>query len=178
VAHQEDKRTLRRLLQHFEQRVGARRVELIDGIDDGDAPAPFPRCRAEESHGAADVIDRNLFVQYALVVERALDDKKIGLALRGDPARHRIVRGDGERFHRLHFTTRRIGMRQHEAGRPVGKRRLADAFRAGNQEGMRNTAAAISRQQCRLGIAVAEQRLGFARMPRLTVVFVLFRAHG
>ena len=56
------------------------------------APAPSPARRAEKRHGAADVVDRDLLVQHALVVERALENEQIGLPLRGDAARHRMRR--------------------------------------------------------------------------------------
>ena len=63
MAHQQQQRALRRLLQNFEQRIGAEPVELVDGIDDGDAPAALARRRAEKRHAAAHVVDRDVLAQ-------------------------------------------------------------------------------------------------------------------
>ena len=50
VAHQQEQRARRRLLQHLEQRIGAfRLLELVGGIDDADPPAALARGRAEEA---------------------------------------------------------------------------------------------------------------------------------
>ena len=61
----------RRLLQHLEQRVGAFALQVVDGIDDGDAPAALARGRAEERDGAAHVFDADVGVELAgLLVDR------------------------------------------------------------------------------------------------------------
>ena len=73
----------------------------------------------------------------------------------------------------LHTLRGRIAMYQHETRHPVGQRRLADAGRAADQPGMGNAPAFISLEQCALGLAMAEQHVGFARAPDLDVV-----AHG
>src|SRR3984957_8096953 len=176
MADQQQQRALRRLFKHFEQRIGARFVEFVDGVDDSDAPAALARRGAEKRHGAADVFDRDLLVQYTLVVERALEDEEIGLALCRDVARHRVLWIDGERHSLRDFGRRRVGVRQHEARQPVSQRRLADAFWAGDQEGVGNTAAAIGGKERRFGAGVAEQYAGRARM-RHFGVFAWLRAH-
>ena len=90
MTDQQQQRALRRLLQDFQQRIGAGAVEFVDGIDDGDAPAALTRRRAEKRHRVANVVDRDLLMQHALLVERAFDDEEIGLRLRRDAARHRM----------------------------------------------------------------------------------------
>ena len=150
----------------FEQRIGARLVELVDGVDDGDAPAALACRGAEKRHGAPDVIDGDLLVQHALVVERALEDEEVGLALRRDVPGHRMVRIDGERCRFSDLGRRRVGVRQHEARQAISQRRLADALGAGDQESVRNAAAAIGGEQRRLGTGMAEQDAGGARMRR------------
>jgi hypothetical protein len=57
-------------------------------------------------------------------------------------------------------------VRQHEARQAISQRRLADAFWAGDQEGVRNAAAAIGGEQRGLGAGVTEQRGGRARVRR------------
>ena len=54
-----------------------------------------PRHRASpavsrKTRRSADIVDGDLLVQHALVVERPFDDQEIGLRLRHDPPRHRI----------------------------------------------------------------------------------------
>ena len=83
---------LRRLFQDLEQRVGARPVEFVDGINDGDAPSPLPGGRAEERDRAAHVVDRDLLAQHAFVVERAFENEQVALRLRRDAARDRMLR--------------------------------------------------------------------------------------
>jgi hypothetical protein len=60
MADQQQQRTLRRLLEHLEQRIGAGAVELIDGIHNGHPPTALARGRAEKRHAAAHVIDGDL----------------------------------------------------------------------------------------------------------------------
>ena len=71
-----------------------------------------------------------------------------------------------------------IAMREHEPRHPIGQRRLADALRAADQPGMRNTPAAIGVQQRRLGLAMPEQRGGLARMRDGDLRFDLTGAHA
>ncbi len=179
MTDQQQQRALRRLLQNFEQRIGAGTVQFVDRIDNGDAPAALARRRAEKRHRLADVVDRDLLVQHALVVERALDDEEIGLRLGGDPARHRMFGIDGQRRRRCNIGRRRIGMSEHEARHAIGQRRLADALRAGDQKGVRHAAGAISGQQGGFRGRLAEQHAGRARMRRLVdlVVVGCARAH-
>ena len=88
------------------------------------------------------------------------------MALRRDVPGHRMARIDGERCRLSNFGRRRVGVCQHEARQTVSQRRLADAFGAGDQEGMGDAAAAIGGEQRRLGAGVAEQHRGRARVRR------------
>ena len=69
-------------------------------------------------------------------------------------------------------------MGEHEPRHPIGQRRLADTLRPADQPGMRNAPAAIGVQQGHLGIAMAEQRRGFARMHSRDLRFDLTGAHA
>ncbi len=142
MTDQQKQRALRRLLQNFEKRVGARPVEFVHRVDDGDAPTALPGCRAEERYGTAHVIDGDLLAQHAFLVGRALEDKKIALPLGGDPARHRIVGVDRKRFGLLDHGCGWIGMREHEASHAVGQRRLANALGSDDEKRVRHAGAA------------------------------------
>ena len=107
-----------------------------------------------------------------LSLSGALKNEKIGLRLRGDAPRDRMIGVDGERVRRLHCGRRRIGMREHEARHAISERRLADALRARDQKRMRHAAGAIGGKQCRFGVGMAEQRRRGARMRR-RVCFVV-----
>ena len=176
MAHQQQQRALRRLLQHFEQRIGADRLSSSTASTMATRQPPSPAVEPKNATRAAHVVDRDVLAQDALVVERALEDEEIGLGLRRDPARHRMLRIDGERRRLSDFGRRRVGMRQHEARQAISQRRLADALGAGDQEGVGNAAAAIGGKQRRLGAGVAEQHRGRARVRRFAV-FACLRAH-
>src|SRR6185312_14730823 len=126
-----------RLLQNLEQRVGALALEIIDYVDDGDAPAALACGRAEKGNSAPHILDTDCGEELArFFVDHALKYQEIVLRLRGDAPRHRMFGIDGERSRRLHLGALRIGMSEHESRQPVGKRRLADAGRAPDQPGM------------------------------------------
>src|ERR1700712_2421509 len=76
--------------------------------------------------------------------------------------------------------SRRMGvaMRENEARHPISQRCLADALRTADQPGMRNASAAVGVQQAHLGIAVAGQRCGLARMARRYLRFEPAGAHA
>ena len=72
---------------------------------------------------------------------------------------------------------RRVGIGQHEARHPVSERRLADAVRPADQPGVRDAAAAIGIEQRLLGLGMAEQHGGLARMRRLGIISRFVGAH-
>ncbi len=93
MADEQQQGAARRLLEHLEQRVGAGGIQLIDRVDDRDAPAALPGGRAEERHRAAHVIDLDVLAQIAgLFIDRALQHQEVALRLRGDAPRHRMRR--------------------------------------------------------------------------------------
>ena len=164
VADQKEQRLPRRLLENFQQRVGCVGIQLVDGIDDADPPSFHRRGRTEERDRLARLVDRDDGAHHALVVERALERQQSAMGAGGDMASHRMRRIDLQRFGALHLGCQRIAMREHEPRHPIGQRRLADALRAADQPGMRNPPAAIGVQQRQFGLAMPEQRHGFARM--------------
>ena len=150
----------RRLLEHLEQRVGAGGIQLIDRVDDRDAPAALPGGRAEKRHRAAHVIDLDVLAQIAgLFIDRALQHQEVALRLRGDAPRHRMRGVDVERRCIAHGRRLRIGIGQDETRHAIGQRRLADAGRTADQPGMRKAAAAIGVEQRLLGFPMAEQEV-------------------
>src|SRR5215510_13443095 len=68
-------------------------------------------------------------------------------------------------------------MGQHKARHPVSERRLADAVRPADQPGVRDAAAAIGFEQHLLGLAMAEQHCGLARVRGLGLVSRFGSAH-
>ena len=89
---------------------------------------PSPGGRAEERHGAPDILDAGHREQLAgLLVDDALEHQEVAVRLPGDAPRGRMVGRNGERFGLLHGGHRRIGIGQHEARHAIGERRLADA---------------------------------------------------
>ena len=98
-----NERALRRLFQNLQQRIGALALQIVDRVDDGDAPAALACGRAEKRHRAAHVVDADHGVELAgLLVDHALEHQQIALRLRGDAARDRIVSIDRERRRLLH----------------------------------------------------------------------------
>ena len=75
---------------------------------------------------------------------------------RRDLVRHRVGWIDPERLRALNQGQKRIAIREHEARHAVGQCRLANALRAADQPGMRDSPAAIGVQQGRLGLAMPE----------------------
>jgi len=164
VADQQQQRALRRFLENLEQRIGAFALQIVDRVDNGDAPAALARGRAEERHRAAHVVDANYGVKLAgLLVDRAFEHEKIALCLRGDAAGDRVVGIDRERCCLLHHGRLRIRMSQHEPRQAVSQGRLADAGRPADQPGMRDAPALITVEQRLLGLGMGEQRQRCAR---------------
>ncbi len=83
---------------------------------------------------------------------------------RRNATRDRMRGIDGKRGRRLHLRRRRIRMRQDETSKPIGERRLADAFRPDEQKGVRDASAAIGGKERGLGERMTGQPVGHARM--------------
>ena len=97
VADEQQQRARRRLLQNFQQRIGAFALQIVHRIDDGDAPAALARGRAEKSDRAPHVVDADHGIEFAgLLIDDALQHQQIALRLGGDAARHRMVRHRGQ----------------------------------------------------------------------------------
>ena len=108
MTNQQQQRALRWFFKHFQERVGAKAVKLIDGVDNGDAPSPLRGGRAEEADGAPDVFHGNLLTQNALVIWGAFQNQQIALGARRHPAGDRMCRFDRERSRALHFGRPRV----------------------------------------------------------------------
>ena len=168
----------RRFLEDLEQRVGGVGIEFIDGIDDADPPAFNRGGRAEKRDRLPGLVDRDDRAHHALVVEGPFKREQAAMGARRDMARDRIGRINVQCLGALHIRCKGIAMREHEPRHSVGQRRLADALRAPDQPGMRNTPAAIGLQQCRLGFAMPEKCGRLARMGDGDPRFDLTGAHA
>src|SRR5262245_63356899 len=82
----------------------------------------------------------------------------------GDLSRDVVIRINGQRLRTLHGVRLRMTVRQHKARHAIGQRRRADALRAADQPGMRDSPAAIGGKQRRLCLAMPEQFGGLAQM--------------
>src|SRR6516164_7362723 len=118
---------LRRLLKHLQKRIGARTVEIIDGIDNRKPPTSLAGRRAEKRHRAADIIHRYLIAQHAPFVDGPLDNQKIRLRLRGDAPGYSRCGIDIERDRVLHVPRAGIGMAENEARYAASKAASAAA---------------------------------------------------
>ncbi len=164
VAHHQQQGLGGRLLQDFQQRVGAGGVQFVGAVDDADAPAPLARGRAEKADRAPHVIDRDLGAQLAGVAHGALQREQVGVPLRGNAADGGMIGRERKRRGAAHVRRGLIRMREHEARHAIRKRRLADAARAADQPRMRHASAAIGVEKRLLGFRLAVERNGFARM--------------
>src|SRR5581483_10454746 len=87
VTDEEEERPRRRLLEHFEERVGGVRVHVVGWVDDGDAPARLAAGRAEERYRPADFGDGQLgAVAAGVLVKRPLQREKVRMRPVGDAA--------------------------------------------------------------------------------------------
>ena len=80
-----------------------------------------------------------------------------------------------ERFRGLHGLRCRVGMREHEARHAIGERRLADAGARRRSARHAECGRRDRLEQRPLGLRVAEEDSGLARMRRLQVAVVVFR---
>ncbi len=90
MANEDDERLGRRLLQDLQERVGGAAVQLVDAVDDDDAPAAGGRLQVHEGAELADVVDDDLGAKaVALLVIAALDGQQVRMAAAGDLAEYR-----------------------------------------------------------------------------------------
>src|ERR1700730_13802341 len=142
----------RRFFEHFEQRVGAVRVQFVDGIDDGDAPAAHRRGRAEKRDGAPHLVDRNFARRLLIVLARdPPQHDEVGMRERRDLAVCPTIGGDLKAFRPL------LRLREQKTREAIGERRLAYAFRTAEEKRMRHAAAVPGRQYLGFYIGVAEE---------------------
>src|SRR4051812_40801315 len=102
MADKQEQRSLRRLFEDLEQRVGGVRIELVDGVDDADPPAVHRRGRAEERNRPPRLVDGNHGPHHAAIVQPALQHQQPAMRAGGDLTRDGIVRIERERLGALH----------------------------------------------------------------------------
>ena len=158
---------MRRLLNHFEQGVGAVAIQVLGRIHDRDPPAAEGGGELEDLQPLPHGVDRNLAREpLRRALPLAADERKIGM---GEPREkpRRLMSGLDMEVARLTDRLRgRIGVGEHEAGEPPGERRLADPLPAPDQPGVSEAALAIGREHFRFGALMADQRIDVARMGR------------
>ena len=111
MADEQDERPLRRLFQNLQERVGTRTLHVINGVDNGDAPAALICGRAEKRDSPANVLDTYDCLELSvLLIDHAFDGPQIVLCLRSDAARDRTLRIYGKGRCSLHGGRLRIGM--------------------------------------------------------------------
>src|SRR5437016_2609438 len=97
MADKQKQGALWRLLQHFQQRIFSLALKVVDGIDDGNAPAALARCRAKKRYRAPNVVNSYDGIELAgLLVDAALEYQEIALRLRGDTSDNRMLRSDSK----------------------------------------------------------------------------------
>ena len=80
VRDDEEKRARRRLLDEFQKRIGAGRVEVLGAIEDADPVAAPPRRLLEHVDGAADILDPDFGKEpFVFFVPLAAQENEIGM---------------------------------------------------------------------------------------------------
>ncbi len=175
---QQEQRALGRLLDQFEQRVGAGAVEVVGAIDDGDAPAAGSRSLMKGVDDLAHIVDADLGEEFfGFFVPASPQRKHVRERHRGDPPRRRRLSGHEQGLGPLNLRRRRVGMGQQEAREPPGQSCLADALEAAQNPCLRHSVLAVRRQQGLLRRRMAEKRQRLARVGRVLEP-VAFRRGG
>ena len=94
------------------------------------------------------------------------------MRLRGNATEHRVLGIERKRGRRLHSGRGGVRVREDEAGQSIRQRGLADAGRPTDQPGMRHASAAISIEQCALGLVMPEERGGRSRMQGIVRIII------
>ncbi len=169
---------LGRLLENLQKRVSRVWIELVDGVDDADAPAFGCRGRAKERDRLARLVHRDHGAHHAAIIGGSLQRQQAAMRAGRHLPRNGVVRIDRKVFGVLHGGCQRLGMGEHEARHAIGQRCLADPLRPADQPGMWNAPAAIGRKQRGLGLTMAEQPGCLARMRNGGFALGLTRAHA
>ena len=129
---------------------------MLHAVQHHHPPAALGRGEAQEVGDAADVIDHDLAAPPPpLLVPGALDRQQIGVRSGGDAAEHGMRGIEVER---------RGGTGEQPTGEAEGQRRLAHAFRPGDQPGVVDAPRAHRLQDRRLRRRLAEQQRVGARL--------------
>ena len=158
---------MRRLLNDFEQGVGAIAIQVLSAIDDGDPPAPEGRGQLEDLQPLPHRFDRDLAGEpLCRPLPLAADEREIGMGEPGEQPGRGMVWLDVKVTRLAHGLRRRVGVGEHETGEPPGERRLADSLPAADEPRVRQTPFAIGRQHFRFGALMADERIDMAGMRR------------
>ena len=148
-----------RLLEDLEERVGGGGVELVGGVDDGDAAAAVGGAEVEEAGERADLVDGDGGAQaLGLVVPGAAAEEELRRGEGGEPAEDRVAR--------RHVEGRGGLAGDQVAGDAPGEGGLAGAGRAGDRPGVVQPAGGGGFEEARLGGLLAEEDSGLARVRR------------
>ena len=149
MADDEENRARRRLLDHLEERVGARGRQVLRAVDDADAVAALARRGAEKARARRTAVD-GIVVEWPLLsvararaAARSRDRDGRGPRPAAPPA----CCGSTRRAPCLRPAQRRLG--EEEPRDPIGERRLADPCRAADEPGMVKAAGASASRKAR-----------------------------
>ena len=107
---------------------------MLRPIQDDDTPAAFRRCQPQKPGDIAHIVHPDLAAQPAsFLIPGAFDRQHIGMRARRYPAEHGIGRIEGK--------AHGPAASQQPPGKPERERRLANAFRPGQQPRMMHAAA-------------------------------------
>src|SRR5262249_9727552 len=139
MTDEKNERSLRWLLQHFQQCICPFTLKIVDRINNGDAPSPLTRGRAEKRYCAANVVNPNDRIKLVrLLMEGPLEHQQIALCLGGDAARDGMIGIHRKRCSVLDSRRLRVGVGQHKACHAIRQGGLADTWRTADQPCMCN----------------------------------------
>ena len=165
MRHDQEQAARRRLLDHFQQGVGAIGVKVVGAVDDHHAPTTLARRLLENMDRSPHVVDADLREMFlGLLVPLAPQQREIAKGQSRYFSRNGMGRIEVEVFRLLRRERGKIGMGGDEARHAPGERRLANALRTTENPGVRQTSRAVGVEKLGLRRLMAEQDMGVARM--------------
>ncbi len=166
MAHEQQNRFVRRLLQGFQQRIGGIAIEIIDAINNRHPPTALGRLQAEKAAQSAGVVDRDIAPRLALVIEATAQNEQIRMRQSRDAPRHGV--------RHIHIKRPRPNLRraQQPAREAIGQCGLAQPLGPGDQPAMMHTPAGGGGGQLGFRRFMTDEIGGQARM---TAAWLLVR---